>query len=47
MQIAKWRKAALEQLAELLVDGRSRKGRIRREIVRGFRRAAYYPQVCA
>src|ERR1700730_6387628 len=27
MQIAKWRKAALEQLPELFVDGRSRKGR--------------------
>ncbi len=25
MQIAKWRKAALEQLPELFVDGRSRK----------------------
>ena len=27
MQIAKWRKAALEQLPELFVDGRSRKSR--------------------
>jgi hypothetical protein len=27
VQIAKWRKAALEQLAELFVDGRSREGR--------------------
>jgi transposase-like protein len=27
MQIAKWRKAALEQLPELFVDGRSRKTR--------------------
>jgi len=27
MQIAKWRKAALEQLPEVFVDGRSRKGR--------------------
>ncbi|HSD97515.1 MAG TPA: IS3 family transposase [Sulfuricaulis sp.] len=27
MQIAKWRKAALEQLPELFVDGRTRKGR--------------------
>ena len=27
MQIAKWRKAALEQLPELFVDGRSRKAR--------------------
>jgi hypothetical protein len=27
VQIAKWRKAALEQLAELFVDGRSRGGR--------------------
>ena len=27
MQIAKWRKAALEQLPDLFVDGRSRKGR--------------------
>lgn len=26
MQIAKWRKAALEQLPELFVDGRKRKG---------------------
>jgi len=27
MQIAKWRKAALEQIPELFVDGRTRKGR--------------------
>lgn len=27
MQIAKWRKAALEELPELFVDGRSRKAR--------------------
>jgi transposase len=27
MQIAKWRKSALEQLPELFVDGRMRKGR--------------------
>ena len=27
IQIAKWRKAALEQLPELFVDGRTRKGR--------------------
>jgi transposase-like protein len=27
MQIAKWRKAALEQLPELFVDGRTRQGR--------------------
>jgi transposase-like protein len=27
MQIAKWRKAALDQLPELFVDGRTRKGR--------------------
>ncbi len=27
MQIAKWRKAALEQLPDLFVDGRTRKGR--------------------
>jgi hypothetical protein len=27
MQIAKWRKAALEQLPELFVDGRTRKTR--------------------
>ena len=27
MQIAKWRKAALEQLPEMFVDGRSRKTR--------------------
>ena len=27
MQVAKWRKAALEQLPELFVDGRSRKAR--------------------
>jgi transposase-like protein len=27
MQIAKWRKAALEQLPELFIDGRSRKER--------------------
>ena len=27
MQIAKWRKAALEQLPELFVDGRTRKAR--------------------
>ena len=27
MQIAKWRKAALEQLPELFVDGRTRNGR--------------------
>ena len=27
IQIAKWRKAALEQLPELFVDGRKRKGR--------------------
>ena len=27
MQIAKWRKSALEQLPELFVDGRTRKGR--------------------
>jgi hypothetical protein len=26
IQIAKWRKAALEQLPELFVDGRTRKG---------------------
>lgn len=26
MQIAKWRKSALEQLPELFVDGRTRKG---------------------
>jgi len=26
MQIAKWRKAAMEQLPELFVDGRTRKG---------------------
>jgi transposase-like protein len=26
MQIAKWRKAALDQMAELFVDGRTRKG---------------------
>ena len=26
MQIAKWRKTALEQMPELFVDGRSRKG---------------------
>ena len=27
MQIAKWRKAAIDQMAELFVDGRSRGGR--------------------
>lgn len=27
IQIAKWRKSALEQLPELFVDGRTRKGR--------------------
>jgi len=27
IQIAKWRKAALEQIPELFVDGRTRKGR--------------------
>ncbi len=27
IQIAKWRKAALEQMPELFVDGRSRQGR--------------------
>jgi transposase-like protein len=27
MQIAKWRKSALEQLPELFVDGRTRKAR--------------------
>jgi transposase-like protein len=27
IQIAKWRKAALEQMPELFVDGRTRKGR--------------------
>ena len=27
MQIAKWRKSALEQLPEVFVDGRTRKGR--------------------
>ena len=30
MQIAKWRKAALEQLPELFVDGRREKGGTRR-----------------
>jgi putative transposase len=27
MQIAKWRRAALEQMPELFADGRTRKGR--------------------
>ena len=30
IQIAKWRKAALEQIPELFVDGRTRKGRTRK-----------------
>jgi transposase len=28
IQIAKWRKSAVEQLAELFVDGRTRKGAV-------------------
>jgi transposase len=41
IQIGKWRKAAIEQLPELFVDGRARKGRPRnRGRKRSMRRLA-------
>ena len=40
MQIAKWRKAAIEQLPELFVDGPVRLGAVKRTVMRFIRRSA-------